>query len=131
MATVRLTKKKKIEVLTAALALIKVPNGWGKKSDRDADPGGKRNKYQQTDGPCYCARGAVMQACLELGLTKSFYANSDEDGRIVYGLVDELTDTLNADAVKYASIITFNDNYRTTKKDVVGLFEKTIARLAA
>lgn len=123
MTRIVLNKKQKLAVLKRARTILRRPGAWTKLRYATFTPKGQR---------CYCARGAVGQAMIDLGFDKGL-GLVELAGRVPNSISLEKTARKQYlqkfGGRRGGGIIQLNDHPTTKKKDVLRLFDTKIAEL--
>ena len=127
----RLTKDLKREILVRARAKLARRGGWVKGFWARRDDAGQ---------PQFCIVGAINRAAQEVGLRYQDGRWIDRtDARVVQAIsldsftgpfAAEVLGRLNADGMPFKYAMTFNDDKRTRKKDVLALLDAYIEELS-
>lgn len=102
--------QEQIDFLKAVKAKIDTPETWLKNIETSVNDDGKK---------CYC----VMGAWWNLRVSNNIMRNNS------WSAHDALLESLPKKFKKHNSIVKYNDAPDTTHKDIMKLFDKTIARL--
>jgi len=120
--------KKILSALKRAMKRISKPVAWAKGAwGREVNSNGVtirawswmggRQAARKPEANCWCAVGAVFAATPDDKVADAAIAELRETGYVAVG------------KYKGCSIVVFNDVPKTTQKDVIAVFKRTIARL--